>query len=139
MAIDASCAARGTMFRLGMKSFLIRFNVMWLGGLFFVLLFLSGIQHSARFSPSDSLIWSTTYLDGIVVGVVMMGLLLLAVLSWCYALWRSWKLTRSDTVINAQRMAVFGYLLGAPIFLKFTGIYWLSAMRVITDKLVHVI
>ena len=122
-----------------MKSFFIKFNFVWLGRLFFVLLFLSGIQHSARFSPNDSLMWSTTYLDGIVVGVVMMGLLLLALLSWCYALWKSWKLTRSDKVINAQRLAVFSYLLGAPIFLKFTVIYWLSAMRLITDRLVHVI
>ena len=122
-----------------MKSFFIKFNVLWLGGLFFLMLFLSGIQRSARFSASDSLMWSTKYLDGIVVGVVMMGLLLLAVLSWCYALWKSWKLTKSDNVINAQRLAVFGYLLGAPVFLKLTGVYWLSAMRVITDRLVHVI
>ncbi len=103
------------------------------------MLALSAIQHSARFSPSDSLIWSTKYLDGIVVGVVMMGLLLLSLLSWCYALWRSWNLTKSGRVINAQRLAVFGYLLGAPIFLKLTGIYWLSAMRVINDRLVHMI
>ena len=122
-----------------MNSFFINFNLVWLGSLFFVLLFLSGIQHSARFSPSDSLMWSTTYLDGIVVGVVMMGLLLLALLSWCYALWRSWNLTKSERLFSTQRLAVFGYLLGAPIFLKFTGIYWLSAMKVITDKLVHVI
>jgi len=129
----------GLCLSLGMKSFFIKFNVMWLGGLFFLMLFLSGMQHSARFSPSDSLMWSTKYLDGIVVAVVMMGLLLLALLSWCYALWKSWRLTKSDKVINARRMAVFGYLLGALIFLKFTGIYWLSAMRVITDRLVDII
>ena len=122
-----------------MKSFFIKFNIVWLGGLFLVLLLLSGIQHSARFSPSDSLMWSTKYLDGIVVGVVMMGLLLLSLFSWCYALWKSWQLTKSDKVVNAQRLVVFGYLLGAPIFLKLTAIYWLSAMRVITDRLVHVI
>ena len=129
----------GLCLSLGMKSFFIKFNVLWLGGLFFVLLSLAAIGHSARFSPSDSLMWSTKYLDGIVVGIAMMGLLLLALLSWCYALWKSWRLTKSDKVINAQRMAVFGYLLGAPIILKFTGIYWLSAMRVFTDRLVHVI
>ena len=121
----------GLCLSLGMRSFFIKFNVMWLGGLFFLMLFFSALQHA--------LIWSTKYLDGILVGVVMMGLLLLALLSWCYALWKSWRLTKSDKVINAQRMAVFGYLLGAPVFLKFTGIYWLSAMRLITDKLVHVI
>ena len=119
-----------------MKSFFIKFNVIWLGGLFFLMLLLSAIQHSARFSPSYSLMWSTKYLDGIVVGVVMMGLLFLSLLSWCYALWKSWKLTKSGRVINAQRFAVFGYLLGAPILLKITGIHWLSAARVITDKLV---
>ena len=122
-----------------MKSFFIKFNVIWLGSLFLVLLFLSGIQHCARFSASDSLIWSSKYLDGIVVGVVMIGLMLLSLLSWCYALWKSYNLTKSDTLFNVQRLAVFCYLLGAPIFLKITGIYWLSAARVITDKLVHLI
>ena len=79
--------------------------------------------------------WSTKYLDGIVVGVVMMGLLLLAIVR-CYALWKSWKLTKSDKLLNVQRLAVFSYLLGAPVLLKITGTYWLSAARVITDKLV---
>jgi hypothetical protein len=122
-----------------MKSFFIKFNVMWLGGLFFALLFLSGIQHSARFSPSDSLMWSTTYLDGIVVGVVMMGLLLLALLSWCYALWRSWKLTKSDRVFSKLRLGVLSFLTGVPIFIIIFGPWLLSAVRVITDKLVHLI
>ena len=122
-----------------MKSFFVKFNVLWLGSLFFILLFISGIQHSARFSPSDSLIWSTKYLDGIVVAVVMMGLLLVSFISWCYALWKSWQLTRSDRVISSLRFAVFGYLLAAPLFLMLTGLYWLAAMRIVTDRLVHFI
>ena len=122
-----------------MKSFFIKFNVLWLGSLFFTLLLISGIQHSARFSPSDSLMWSTKYLDGIVVGVVIMGLLLVSLLSWCYALWKSWQLTRSDRVISSLRFAVFGYLLVAPLFLMLTGPYWLAAMRIVTDRLVHFI
>ena len=122
-----------------MKSFFLKFNVLWLGSLFFILLFISGIQHSARFSPSDSLIWSTKYLDGIVVAVVMMGLLLVSLISWCYALWKSWQLTRSDRVISSLRFAVFGYLLAAPLFLMLTGLYWLAAMRIVTDRLVHFI
>ena len=122
-----------------MKSFFFKFNVLWLGSLFFILLFISGIQHSARFSPSDSLIWSTKYLDGIMVGVVMMGMLLVSFLSWCYALWKSWQLTRSDRVISSLRFAVFGYLLAAPLFLMLTGLYWLAAMRIVTDRLVHFI
>ena len=122
-----------------MKSFFVKFNVLWLGSLFFILLFISGIQHSARFSPSDSLMWSTKYLDGIVVAVVMMGLLLVSLISWCYALWKSWQLTRSDRVISSLRFAVFGYLLAAPLFLVLTGLYWLAAMRIVTDRLVHFI
>ena len=122
-----------------MKSFFIKFNVLWLGSLFFTLLLISGIQHSARFSPSDSLMWSTKYLDGIVVAVVMMGLLLVSLISWCYALWKSWQLTRSDRVISSLRFAVFGYLLAAPLFLMLTGLYWLAAMRMVTDRLVHFI
>ena len=122
-----------------MKSFFIKFNVLWLGSLFFTLLLISGIQHSARFSPSDSLMWSTKYLDGIVVAVVMMGLLLVSLISWCYALWKSWQLTRSDRVISSLRFAVFGYLLAAPLFLMLTGLYWLAAIRIVTDRLVHFI
>ena len=122
-----------------MKSFFIKFNVLWLGSLFFTLLLISGIQHSARFSPSDSLMWSTKYLDGIVVAVVMMGLLLVSLISWCYALWKSWQLTRSDRVISSLRFAAFGYLLAAPLFLMLTGLYWLAAMRIVTDRLVHFI
>ena len=118
-----------------MKSFFIKFNVLWLGSLFFTLLLISGIQHSARFSPSDSLMWSTKYLDGIVVAVVMMGLLLVSLISWCYALWKSWQLTRSDRVISSLRFAVFGYLLAAPLFLMLTGAYWLAAIRIVTDSL----
>ena len=122
-----------------MKTFFLKFNVLWLGSLFFTLLLISGIQHSARFSPSDSLMWSTKYLDGIVVAVVMMGLLLVSLISWCYALWKSWQLTRSDRVISSLRFAVFGYLVAAPLFLVLTGLYWLAAMRIVTDRLVHFI
>ncbi len=120
-----------------MKSFFLKFNVLWLGSLFFILLFISGIQHSARFSPSDSLIWSTKYLDGITLGVVTMGLLLVSLLSWCYALWKSWQLTKSKRVIGSLRFAVFCYLLAAPLFLLLTGPYLLAAIRIVTDRLIH--
>ena len=98
-----------------MKSFFIKFNFMWLGSLFFLLFFIAAIQHSARFSPSDALIWSTKYLDGITVGIVAMGLLLLSVLSWCYALWRNWKLTKSDKLAIRPCFGVHSLLIVAPI------------------------
>ena len=69
----------------------------------------------------------------------MMGLLLVSFLSWCYALWKSWQLTKSDRVIISLRFAVFGYLVAAPLFLMLTGPYWLAAMRIFTDRLVHFI
>ena len=125
------------MFSAKTKSFFVRFNVLWLGGLFVVLLFLAGVTHSARFSPSDSLVWSTKYLDGIVIGIVNLCLLLVALTSYIYALWKSWQLTRSDRVISSLRFAVFGYLLAAPLFLMLTGAYWLAAMRIVTDRLIH--
>jgi len=96
-----------------MKSFFIKFNVMWLGSLFFLVLSLAGIQQSARFSASESLMWSTTCLDGIVVGAVMMGLLLLALLSWCYALWKSCSPLRCKGCVRSEFRSVLGqWLLG---------------------------
>ena len=121
------------------KSFFVRFNVLWLGGLFVVLLFLAGVTHSARFSPSDPLVWLTKYLDGIVIGIVNLCLLLVALTSYIYALWKSWRLTKSNKVINASRLAIFGYLFGVPVFLFLTAQYWLSAIRFFTDRLVQII
>ena len=119
-----------------MNSFLLRFNVLYLGSLFFVLLFLSGLSHSARTPFGSSFLWETKYLDGMVIAAVYLSILLLAVLSWCFSLWKTWKLTKSDSVINRTRLLAFGWLLGAPVFIFFTAIHWLSAMRVITDFLV---
>ena len=121
-----------------MNSFLIRFNVLYLGSLFFVLLFLSGLSHSARTPFGSSFLWETKYLDGMVIAAVFLSLLLLAVLSWCFSLWKTWKLTTADRVINRNRLFAFGWLFGAPVFIFFTAIYWVSAMRLITDFLVKV-
>ena len=74
-----------------------------------------------------------------VISAVYLSLLLLAVLSWCFSLWKTWKLTTADSAINRTRLLAFGWLLGAPIFIFFTAIYWVSAMRLITDFLVTVV
>ena len=122
-----------------MKPFFIKFNVLYLGSLFFALLFLVALSHSARPPFGSSFIWTTKYLDGMVIAAVYLSLLLLAVLSWCLSLWKTWKLTKSDSVINRTRLLAFGWLLGAPVFIFFTAIHWLSAMRLITDFLVTVV
>ena len=122
-----------------MNSFLIRFNVLYLGSLFFVLLFLSGLSHSARTPFGSSFLWETKYLDGMVIAVVYLSLLLLAVVSWCFSLWKTWKLTTAESAINRTRLLAFGWLIGAPIFIFLTAIYWVSAIRLITDFLVTVV
>jgi hypothetical protein len=121
-----------------MKPFFIKFNVLYLGGLFLVLLFLAALSHSARPPFGSSFIWTTKYLDGMVIAAVYLSLLLLAVLSWCFSLWKTWKLSKSGSVISRTRLIAFGWLLGAPVFIFFTAIYWVSAMRLITDFLVTV-
>ena len=122
-----------------MKPFFLWFNVMWLGGLFFVLLFLFGVTQSARFSPSDSLVWSTNYLDGILVGIVTLGVMIVAMTSYAYALWKSWRLAVSNKIMIAYRFMIFGYLFGAPVFLFLTAQHWLSAVRFFTDRLVQIL
>ena len=122
-----------------MKSFLLKYNFLYLGGLFLALLFLGALSHSARPPFGSSFIWTTKYLDGMVIAAVYLSLLLLAVLSWCFSLWKTWKLTKSDSAINRTRLLAFGWLLGAPVFIFFTAIYWVSAMRLITDFLVTVV
>ena len=122
-----------------MKSFLLKYNFLYLGGLFLALLFLGALSHSARPPFGSSFIWTTKYLDGMVIATVYLSLLLLAVLSWCFSLWKTWKLTESDSAINRRRLLAFGWLLGAPAFIFLTAIYWVSAMRLITDFLVTVV
>ena len=122
-----------------MNSFLIRFNVLYLGSLFFVMLFLSGLSHSARTPFGSSFLWETKYLDGMVIAAVYLSLLLLAVVSWCFSLWKTLKLTTADSIINRPRLLAFGWLIGAPIFIFLTAIYWVSAMRLITDFLVTMV
>ena len=111
-------------YSLSMGPFFIKFNVLYLGSLFFALLFLGALSHSARPSFGDSFFWTTKYLDGMVISTVYLSLLLLAVLSWCFSLWKTWKLTTANSAINRTRLLAFGWLLGTPVFifsLQFIG------------------
>ena len=125
--------------KLNQLNFFIKFNVLYLGSLFFVLLFLGALSHSARPPFGDSFFWTTKYFDGMIIAAIYLLLLILALLSWCFSLWKTWKLTTTDKVINSSRLLAFGWLIGAPVFIFFTAIYWLSAMRLITDFLVTVV
>ena len=116
-------------------NFFVKFNVLYLGGLFLALLFLGALSHSARPPFGSSFIWTTKYLDGMVIAAVYLSLLLLAVLSWCFSLWKTWKLTKSDSVINRTRLLAFGWLIGAPLIVASNPLFFISAMRLVTDRL----
>ena len=116
-------------------SFFIKFNVLYLGALFFALLFLGGIMERFRRILGTGWMWATEYLNGNYILFLYVFLLILAVISYCYSLWKTWKLTKSDTLFNKTRVLAFGWLLGAPTFIFFTAIYWVSAMQVFVDFL----
>ena len=116
-------------------NFYIKFNVLYLGALFFSLLLLGSIMNRARQVFGTGWMWATEYLNGNYILILYMFLLFLAFISYIYSLWKTWKLTKSDTLFNKTRVLAFGWLLGAPTFIFFTAIYWLSAMQVVTDKL----
>jgi hypothetical protein len=120
-------------------NFYIKFNVLYLGTLFFTLLFLGSIMNRARQFFGTGWMWATEYLNGNYILFLYVFLLIVAVISYFYSLWKTWKLTKSDSVINRTRLLAFGWLLGAPVFIFFTAIYWVSAMRLITDFLVTVV
>ena len=123
------------MLKVQNLSFLIKFNVLYLGGLFFTLLFLGSIVFRARLEWNTSWMWATKYLNGNYIAALYLLLLVVAIISYLYSLWKTWKLTKSDTLFNKTRVLAFGWLLGAPTFIFFTAIYWVSAMQVFMDFL----
>ena len=117
------------------KNFLIRFNVLYLGTLSFALLFLGAIILRGRIESGNAWVWSSPYLDSFVVASIYLILLFISVFSYLYAVWKTWQLTKSDTIINKRRLLAFWWLIGAPTFAAYTGMFWLSSMRLVTDRL----
>lgn len=113
--------------------FFLQYNVLYLSGLFFTLLFLGSINFRARLAWGPSWIWTNEYLNGFYITVAYLLLLLVAVVSYAYALWKTWKLTRSKRFLSKSRFVAFGWLIGAPVFIFSTPMYWLSAMLFVTD------
>jgi len=83
--------------------------------------------------------WATEYLNGNYIAALYLLLIIVAVISYFYSLWKTWKITKSNRLINRTRLLAFGWLIGAPIFIFLTAIYWVSAMRMVTDFLVTVV
>jgi len=117
------------------KNFLIRFNVLYLGTLSFTLLFLGAIILRGRIESGNAWVWSSPFLDSFVVASIYLILFFISIISYAYALWKTWQLTKSDFIVNKRRVLAFGWLIGAPLFIAYTGMFWLSAMRMITDRL----
>jgi len=69
------------------------------------------------------------------VAIIYLFLFFVSLVSYAYALWKTWQLTKSDFIVNKRRVLAFGWLIGAPLFIAYTGMFWLSAMRMITDRL----
>lgn len=117
------------------SNFLIKFNFLYLGGLFFFLLFIGSINYRARIAWGPSWMWTTEHLNGFYIATAYMFLLLIAVISYAYAFWKTWKLTRSKTLFNRGRLLAFGWLIGAPVLILSTPIFWLTAMMFLTNPL----
>ena len=118
-----------------MKSFFIKFNVLYLGGLFLTLLFLNSIMFRARLEWKTGWMWATKYLNGNYIAAIYVIVLLVSIISYAYALWKTWQLTKSDTILNKRRVLAFTWLIGAPLTEAFNPLFFISAMRLITDRL----
>ena len=116
-------------------NFFIKFNVLYLGGLFVTLLFLGSIMFRARLEWNTGWMWATKYLNGNYIAAIYVIVLLVSIISYAYALWKTWQLTKSDTIINKQRVLAFGWLIGAPIIVASNPLFFISAMRLVTDRL----
>ena len=114
---------------------MIKFNVFYLGGLFLTLLFLGSIMFRARLEWNTGWMWATKYLNGNYIAAIYVIVLLVSIISYAYALWRTWQLTKSGTIINKQRVLAFVWLIGAPIIVASNPLFFISAMRLVTDRL----
>ena len=117
-----------------MRSYLFKFNVLFLGSLFFSLLFIGSIILRGRLETGSAWVWSSLYFNSVIVASIYLLLFFISVFSYIYAVWRTWMLTKAETVINRHRIIAFTWLIGMPLFIVFTGKFWILMMRLITDK-----
>ena len=114
---------------------LFRLNFLYLGGLFLTLLFLGSIMFRAKLEWNTGWMWGTKYLNGNYIAAIYVIVLLVSLISYAYALWKTWQLTKSDTIINKRRLLAFGWLIGAPLIVASNPLVFISAMRLVTDRL----
>ena len=119
------------------NKFLIYFNVFYLGGLFFIIIILASFLQRALLAWGTSWMWTTEHLDRFYIGVAYLFFVLVAVISYIYALWKTWKLTRSETLLNKGRLLAFGWLLGTPALIVATPMFWFPAILFISESLLQ--
>lgn len=123
------------LLKISQLNFFLKFNVLYLGGLFFTLLFLASIMFRARLEWNTSWMWATKYLNGNYIAAIYVIVLLVSLICYGYALWKTWHLTKSDTILNKRRVLAFTWLIGAPVIIVSNPLFFISAMRLITDRL----
>ena len=114
-------------------NFFIKFNVLYLGSLCLILLFLSAIIARGRLDSGTGFVWDSQYLNSSFVVSSYLLIFFISILSYLFALWKTWKLTKSTTLLNKSRIKAFGWLCGAPVILYFSLMFWISKVRLITD------
>lgn len=92
-------------------------------------------MHRARLTWGSSWMWATEYLNGIYVAAAYLMLLLVAVVSYAYAVWKTWNLTKSKSLLSTSRVLAFSWLIGTPLFILLSGAHWVSAMLILTNAL----
>ena len=118
-----------------LRVFFVKFNVLYLGSVCFILLFLSAIIARGRLESGTAFVWDSQYLNSSFVVGSYLIIFLISILSYLFALWKTWKLTKSSTLLNKSRIIAFGWLCGAPVILYFSLMFWISLMRRFTDRL----
>ena len=113
------------------NKFFLRFNVIYLGFLFLCFVFTAAISTFITIEFGGPLYWQYGYY---LIGVVLL-LYLISIPSWVYALIKTWKLGASEHPSYKIRVVAIAYLLLAPVFLFWTGVYWVKMARLITDPL----
>ena len=118
-----------------LRVFFLKFNVLYMGSLCLILLFLSAIIARGRLESGTGFVWDSQYLNSSFVVSSYLLIFFISILSYLFALWKTWKLTKSATILNKTRIIAFGWLFGAPIFLYFSLMFWISLIRIFTDRL----
>lgn len=113
------------------NKFFVKFNIIYLGLLFLCFVFAGAISTRIRVDFGSILYWQYGYH---LIGIILL-LYLISIPSWVYALIKTWKIGVFERRSSKMQVIAIAYLLLAPVFLFWTGIYWVKMARFFTDPL----